>query len=62
MGNHTLVQKVLRDVLNRQPTFPRTGIMWDADVVLKCLKKWSPANSLSLQQLAIKVVVLRLLV
>ena len=62
VGNHPLVRIFLRGVFNRWPTFPCTGITWDADVVLKFLKKWSPANSLSLQQLTIKVVLVWILV
>ena len=61
VGNHPLVRKCLRGVFNRRPTFPCTGSTWDANV-LKFIKKWSPANSLSLQQLTIKVILLCLLV
>ena len=62
VGNHILVRKFLRGVFNRRPALPRTDITWDADIVLNFLKSWSPASTLSLLQLTVKVVLLCLLV
>ena len=61
VGIYPLVKKFVRGVFNRRPAFPRNTVTWDADIVLKFLKKWSPAVNLSLPQLTLKVVLLCLL-
>lgn len=62
VGNHPLVRKFLKGVFNLRPSLPRSNVTWDADVVLRFLKQWSPASCLSLSQLTVKVVLLCLLV
>ena len=48
-------------MFDRRPAFSRNIVTWDADIVLTFLKKWSPAENLSLPQLALRVVLLCLL-
>ena len=61
-GDIPEVKLFLKGVFNLRPVTPRYLTTWDPDVVLEFLKTWSPAKSLSLKQLSMKLVVLILLV
>ena len=62
IGSHQLVARFLKGAFTLKPALPKTNVTWDPQIVLDFLKRWSPANTLSLLQLSIKVVLLCLLV
>ena len=61
-GSHHLVIRFLRAVYNDRPSLPRYKEIWNVDVVLNLLRKWSPVKYLSLKQLTYKLVMLCALV
>lgn len=62
IGNHPLVVRFLKGVFNLRPTVPRYKGVWDVSIVLRFLKTLSPASSLSLKNLSLKMVMLPSLV
>lgn len=62
VGEHHLVKRFLRGVFNLRPSLPRYSTIWDTTVVLDKLRELSPANSLSLKTLTLKLVLLLALV
>ena len=62
IGSHQLVTRFLKGAFNIKPALPKNTVTWDPQTVLNFLKRWSPANTLSLMQLSIKVILLCLLV
>ena len=58
IGTHPLISKFMRGVFNMRPPAPRYKEIWDVRIVLSYLRKLSPANSLTLKQLTLKLVVL----
>ena len=60
-GEMNLVKQFMKGVYNLRPPNPRYTEVWDPDQVLRLLKKWSPAKSLSLKLLSWKLVMLILL-
>jgi hypothetical protein len=55
------VKLFMKGVYNIKPPQPRYTEIWDPEVVLVLLKKWSPAKKLSLKLLTMKLVMLILL-
>ena len=62
VGSHPLVKNFTQGVFNLKPPTPRYVDIWDPETVLKFIKSWSPAKSLSLTKLVKKLYVLILLV
>ena len=62
IGSHQLVKRFLAGAFNLKPALPKNSVTWDPQTVLEFLKNWSPANTLSMLQLSIKVTLLCLLV
>ena len=55
VGSHPLVKNFTQGVFNLKPPTPRYVDIWDPETVLKFLKSWSPAKSLSLTKLVKKM-------
>ena len=62
IGNHPLVVRFLKGVFNLRPPVSRYKGVWDVSIVLRFLKTLSPASSLSLKNLSLKLVMLLSLV
>ena len=62
VGQLPLVKRFLKGVYNKRLSFPRYEQTWNVDVVLKFLRTLSPVNTLSLQSLTWKLVMLLALV
>ena len=60
-GQHPLTNRFMRAAFNQNPTFPKTGVTWDVNIVLQYLKSLSPGHSIPLPDLTKKLVVLCLL-
>ncbi len=58
VGSHPLINRFLKGVYTKRPPVPRYEVIWDVRVVFNYLRKLSPANSLSLKQLSLKLVML----
>ena len=52
IGSHPLIQRFIK------AAFPRYQTTWDTSVVLNFLKEWHPVNTLSIQHLTFKLVML----
>ena len=61
IGNHPLIRKFMRGLFNLRPQLPPPSSVWNPEVVLTFLKSWSPAATLSLPQLSMKLLMLMLL-
>lgn len=61
-GDFPEVKLFMKGIFNRRPVQPRYLVTWDPDIVLNYLKTWSPATSLSLKKLSMKLAILILLV
>ncbi len=61
-GEHPDVCKFMKGIANLNPPKHRYVDIWDPEVVLKTLRSWSPAQSLSFHMLSLKTVMLVLLV
>ena len=61
-GDFPEVKLFMKGIFNLRPVKPRYTQVWDPEVVLNFLKGWSPATSLSLKRLSMKVSMLILLV
>ena len=62
IGMHPLINRFLKGVFTQRPPAPRYEYIWDVKLVLDYLRKQSPASSLSLRQLTLKLVTLIALV
>jgi len=60
-GTHRDVKLFMRGVFNLNPPAPKYAEMWDPEKVLTFLRTWTPAKSLTLRQLTLKLVLLILL-
>lgn len=58
VGSHPLISRFLKGAFQLRPPKPRYSQIWDVKIVLNYLRKWSPANCLSLKQLTLKLVML----
>lgn len=58
VGTHPLISRFMKGVFNKRPPAPRYNVIWDVNVVLDFLRKLSPANTLTLKQLTLKLVML----
>ena len=61
-GAHPDLKTYMAGVAQLLPRVPRYSTIWDHNVVLTCLKKWSPAKELSKLKLAMKLLMLLLLI
>lgn len=57
-GSHPLVIRFLKGIYNLRPSVPRYKETWDVSVVLQYLLSLSPADSLTLKNLSLKLVML----
>ena len=62
IGEHCIIKRFMRGVFESRPSVPRYSRIWDVSIVLKYLEKKSPAKSLTLQELTMKLVMLCALV
>jgi len=60
-GAQPLVSDYMRGVHNLNPPQPRYMKLWDPNIVLTFLKRWSPAKKISLKKLTLKTLMLILL-
>ena len=60
-GDSYVVKQFMRGIFKLVPPKPRYTQMWDPELVLSCLAKWSPVRFLSTLQLTQKLLVLILL-
>ena len=58
IGSHPLIQRFIKAISQTRPAFPRYQTTWDTSAVLNFLKEWHPVNTLSLQHLSFKLVML----
>lgn len=58
IGSHPLIQRFIKAVFQTRPVLPRHQSTWDTSAVLNFLKKWHPVNTLSLQHLVLKLLML----
>ena len=59
---HPLVSRLRKGIFQEKPPRPKYTEIWDASIVLIYLESLSPADTLSLKELTLKLVVLILLV
>ena len=62
IGKHPMMAKFMKGVFSLRPLEPKYFVTWDVRQVLDFLKTWSPAESLSLEQLTLKLVMLAALI
>ena len=62
VGQHPLVTKFMKGTFSLRPPKPRYFVTWDVNDVLQLLRSWSPAKSLSLKKLSLKLVMLGALI
>ena len=55
VGQHPLVTKFMKGTFSLRPPEPRYFVTWDVNNVLQLLRSWSPAKSLSLKKIVIKI-------
>ena len=58
VGQHPVVKRLMKGIFNSRPPIKTLCSTWYVSKVLKMLKDWSPASSLSLQCLTLKTVML----
>ena len=56
IGKHPMMAKFMKGVFSLRPPVPKYFVTWDVRQVLDFLKTWAPAESLSLKQLTLKLV------
>ena len=61
LGNDFVLNKLFKGFFRLRPPKPRYTNTWDVDIVLKELEKWVPLESLSLEKLTWKLVMLLML-
>ena len=62
IGKHPVMAKFMKGVFSLRPPEPKYFVTWDVRQVLDFLKTWSPAESLSLKQLTLKLAMLAALI
>ncbi|KAI8480797.1 hypothetical protein Bbelb_414820 [Branchiostoma belcheri] len=62
LGEHPLMRRFMKGLFELRPPLPKYSFTWDVRQVLDFLRRWSPANSLSLRQLTLKLAMLVALV
>ena len=62
IGKHPMMAKFMKGVFSLRPPEPKYFVTWDVRQVLDFLKTWSPAESLSLKQPTLKLVMLAALI
>ena len=62
IGKHPMMAKFMKGVFSLRPPEPKYFVTWDVRQVLDFLKTWSPAESLSIKQLTLKLVMLAALI
>ena len=62
IGKHPMMAKFMKGVFSLRPPEPKYFVTWDVRQLLDFLKTWSPAESLSLKQLTLKLVMLAALI
>ena len=62
IGKHPMMAKFMKRVFSLRPLEPKYFVTWDVRQVLNFLKAWAPAESLSLKQLTLKLVMLAALI
>ena len=62
IGKHPMMAKFMKEVFSLRPPEPKYFATWDVRQVLNFLKTWAPAESLSLKQLTLKLVMLAALI
>ena len=62
VGRHPLVTKFMKGIFSLRPPKPRYFVTWDINHVLQLLRSWSPAKSLSLKKLSLKLAMLGALI
>lgn len=60
-GQHPVVQRFMKAAFNTRPTFPKSAVTWDVDLVLRHLQQMAPAPELSLYLLSQKLCMLLLI-
>ena len=58
VGQHPIIIRFLKGVYNLRPTFPKTNVTWDPEILLKFMKTLSPVRLLSLKNLTLKTTAL----
>ena len=58
IGKHPLMTQMLRGAFNQSPPRPKYKSVWDVDQVLSMFRSEGPSDSLPLQSLTIKTVML----
>ena len=58
IGSHPLIQRFIKAAFQTRPAFSRYQTTWDTSVVLNFLKEWHPLNTLTLQHLTFKLLML----
>ena len=58
IGSQPLIQRFIKAVFQTRPGLPRYQSTWGTSAVLNFLKKWHPVNTLSLQHLQFKLLML----
>ena len=62
VGQHPLVTKFMKGIFSLRPLKPRYFVTWDVNDVLQLLRSSSPAKSLSLKKLLLKLAMLGALI
>ena len=62
ISSHPFISRFMKGVFNLRPPMPRYKQIWDVGIILRYLRKLSPARSLSLKALTLKVCMLIALV
>ena len=62
IGKHPLVSKFMKGVFRLSPPESKYFVTWDVNQVLNLLKSWSPADSITLKQLTLKLFMLAALI
>ncbi|XP_038056955.1 uncharacterized protein LOC119728693 [Patiria miniata] len=58
VGNHPLISRFLKGAYTQRPPAPRYSSIWDVQVVFDYLHRLSPAGTLSLKDLTLKLAML----
>ena len=58
VGQHPLVIRLLKGAFQIRPSFPKTGVIWDTEILLTQLRKMSPVKDLSFADLTKKLATL----
>ena len=58
LGDHPMIHRFMKGAFHTRPSLPRYQATWDVSIVLKYLRRHSPADKLNLQDLTIKLATL----